>query len=180
MSNGEKVNMNRQEKEKFVADLNTRLTNAQGAFLVDYRGLNVEAMSQLRRELKKVDTEFKVVKNRLLKRASADTATASLVEHMEGPSAIALTSGNDVVAPAKVLVDFSKKDKKLNIKAAHISGKAIDLEGVRELSELPGRDVLLSQALSTMQGVPASLVRVLSGVIRGLLNVLKAIEAEKA
>lgn len=172
--------MDRQEKEKFVTDLKSWLTDARGTFLVDYRGLNVEAMSRLRRELNKVDTEFKVVKNRLLKRASTDTATALLVEHMEGPSAIALTSGDDVVAPAKVLVDFSKKDEKLNIKAAQISGKAIDVEGVRHLAELPGRDALLSQAFSAMQGVPASLVRVLSGVTRGLLNVLKAIEAEKA
>jgi large subunit ribosomal protein L10 len=170
--------MNRQEKDKFVVGLRRRLEKAQGTFLVDYQGLNVEVLSRLRKELKKVDAEFQVVKNRLLNLASQETDTALLKDHLRGPSAIALTYG-DVVVVAKILVNFDKDFEFFKIKTAQISGKVINAAAVERLARLPGRDVLLAQALSAMQAVPASLVRVLSGIIAKLLNVLKAIESEK-
>ena len=170
--------MNRQEKDKFVVGLRSRLEKAQGTFLVDYQGLNVEVLSRLRKELKKVDAEFQVVKNRLLNLASQETDTALLKDHLRGPSAIALTY-DDVVAVAKILVNFDKDFEFFKIKTAQISGKVINAAAVERLARLPGRDVLLAQALSAMQAVPASLVRVLSGIIAKLLNVLKAIESEK-
>jgi len=170
--------MNRQEKDKFVVGLRSRLEKAQGTFLVDYQGLNVEVLSRLRKELKKVDAEFQVVKNRLLNLASQETDTALLKDHLRGPSAIAITY-DDVVAVAKIVVNFDKDFEFFKIKAAQISGKVINAAAVERLARLPGRDVLLAQALSAMQAVPASLVRVLSGIIAKLLNVLKAIESEK-
>ena len=170
--------MKREDKERFIADLHDRLEKAQGTFLVDYQGLDVEAISRLRNELRKVETEFKVVKNRLLKLASQETDTHLLKEHMEGPSAIALTF-EDVVSPAKVLVGFAKESKHLQLKNCQISGKVVDPEGIKRLAELPGKDVLLAQTLSAMLAVPASLVRVLNGTVVKLLNVLKAIEQEK-
>jgi len=178
LSNGEEVNMKREDKERFIADLHDRLEKAQGTFLVDYQGLDVEAISRLRNELRKVETEFKVVKNRLLKLASQETDTHLLKEHMEGPSAIALTF-EDVVSSAKVLVGFAKESKHLQLKNCQISGKVVDPEGIKRLAELPGKDVLLAQTLSAMQAVPASFVRVLNGTVVKLLNVLKAIEQEK-
>ena len=154
--------MDRQEKKEFVADLRSRLEKAQGTFIVEYRGINVEGMSRLRKELKKADAELRVVKNRLLKLASRDTETELIKEQMQGPTAIAVTY-EDVVASAKVLVDFASDFKQLKIKGGQIAGR-----------------ILLAQTLSAMQAVPASMVRVLSGVIAKLLNVLKAIEQEKA
>ncbi|MFH1242586.1 MAG: 50S ribosomal protein L10 [Pseudomonadota bacterium] len=170
--------MKREEKERFVADLHSQLEKAVGAFLVNYQGLNVEALNRLRRELRKIDAEFRVVKNRLLKLASQGTDTEMIKEHMQGPSAVALTY-EDVVAPAKVLIGFAKDFKQFQIRNCQISGRVLDAEGVKRLAELPGRDVLLAQTLSVMQAVPTSLVRVLSGVMAKLLNVLKAIEREK-
>ncbi len=170
--------MKREEKQKFVADLHAWLEKAQGTFLVNYQGLDVETISRLRRELRNVDTEFKVVKNRLLKLASQETDTELLREHMEGPSAIALTY-EDVVAPAKVLVDFAKVANQLQLKVCQISGKIVDPEGIKRLASLPGKDVLLAQTLAAMQAVPASFVRALNGITVKLLNVLKAIEQEK-
>jgi large subunit ribosomal protein L10 len=172
------VKVDREDKRKLVADFHTRLEKAQGAFLMDYQGLNVETVNRLRKALREVDAEFQVVKNRLLKLACQGTDTALLEEQMRGPSAIAVTY-EDVVGPAKVLVDFSKEFKQLEIKSGQIMGKAIDAEGVKRLAELPGKDVLLAQVLTAMQGVPASLVRVLNGVLVKLLNVLKAIQQEK-
>jgi large subunit ribosomal protein L10 len=179
MSNGEEVNMDRQEKEKFVADLHGRLQKARGTFLVEYKGLDVESMNRLRKDLKKVDAEFQVVKNRLLKLASEETDTGLIKDHMHGPSAIAVTY-EDMVGTAKVLVDFAEQFKKLEIKNGQISGKVVDIDAIKRLAKLPGRDVLLAQTLSAMQAVPASFVRVLNGVVAKLLNVLTAIEQQKA
>ena len=170
--------MNRDEKIKFIDALHSRLEKAQGAFLVDYQGLNVGELNRLRGDLRKVDAEFEVVKNRLLKLASQDTETEAIADHMRGPSAIALTY-EDVIGPAKALVDFAKDVQKLKIKVGQISGKEIDEEGVKQLARLPGKDVLLAQALSVMQAVPTSFVRALSGVLANLMNVLKAVEEKK-
>jgi large subunit ribosomal protein L10 len=167
--------MERNEKKKFVADLHMRLGKAQGTFLVDYRGMNVEGMNRLRKDLKDVGAEFQVVKNRLFKLASQETETALIKDQMQGPSAVAITY-EDVVAPAKVLVKFSKDFKHLEIKGGQISGKVVDWGGINRLAELPGKDVLLAQAFSAMQAVPASLIWVLNGLIVKLLNVLKAVE----
>jgi large subunit ribosomal protein L10 len=179
LSIGEEVNMDRSEKEKFVADLHGRLEKAQGTFLVEYKGLNVESMNRLRKELKDVGSEFQVLKNRLLKLASEETDTALIKDQMKGPSALALTY-EDMVAPAKVLVGFAKDFEKLKIKSGQISGKVIDMAAIKRLAELPGKDVLLAQTLSAMQAVPASFVRVLNGILAELLNVLTAIEQQKA
>jgi large subunit ribosomal protein L10 len=177
-SNREEVNMNKEEKKELVADFHGRFENAQGTFLVDYKGLNVEAMSRLRKGLKEVGAEFQVVKNRLLKLACQGTDTALLKDQMRGPSGITVTY-EDLVGPAKVLIDFSREFKQLKIKSGQISGKAIDADAIRRLGELPGRDILLAQTLSAMQGLPVALVRVLNGMIAKLLNVLKAIQQEK-
>ena len=171
--------MNKQEKEIFIADMKIRLQRARATFLVDYQGLDVEAMNRLRRGLKNSDIEFQVVKNRLLRLASQDTDTALIQEHFVGPCALAITY-EDAVTPAKILVDQNKEMKQLKIKVGQIAGKVIDLEQIKRLAELPGRDVLLAQVLSAMQAVPTSLVRALNGVVVNLLNVLKAIEGEKS
>ena len=170
--------MNRREKEQFVAELHGRLEKAQGTFLVDYKGLNVEAMNRLRTQLKKAECEFHVVKNRLLKLASEETETVLIKDYMNGPSAITVTY-EDVVKAAKALVGFAKDSEQLAVKIGQISGKVIDAEAIKRLAELPGKDVLLAQALAAMEAVPASFLRVMNGVIINLLNVLKAIEQNK-
>jgi large subunit ribosomal protein L10 len=177
--NGEEVGMKKTEKEEFVAELHSRLENSPAAFLVDYQGLNVDAMNRLRNELRKAGAEFQVVKNRLLKLASRQTPGEVMESYMSGPSGITLAS-EDVVAPAKALVEFGKEFGQLKIKAGHISGKFTDPEGIKRLAELPSRDVLLAQTLSAMQAVPASFVRVLNGVTVKFINVLRAIEQQKA
>ena len=170
--------MNKKEKENFVEEMKGRLQKARATFLVDYKGLDVESVNSVRTALRKSETEFRVVKNRLLKLASLDTDTSSLKEYFKGPCALAITY-NDVVAPAKALIEESKKSENLNVKVGQISGKIMDLEGIKRLAELPSREVLLAQALSTMQAVPSSFVRVLNGVLVKFMNVLKAIERQK-
>ncbi|HKI50133.1 MAG TPA: 50S ribosomal protein L10 [Desulfobacteria bacterium] len=171
--------MKRQDKKELVESLHDRLEKAQGSYLVDYQGLGVESLNRLRRDLRAVNAEFAVVKNRLLKLASKNTDTELVLDLMQGPTAIALTY-DDVVGPAKALVDFAKEFQKLEIKGAQISGKQVDVAGVKTLAALPGRDVLLAQTLSVMQAVPTSFVRVLNGVMGQFMNVLKAIEEKKS
>lgn len=171
--------MDRNKKETFVTDMNGRLKRAQATFLVDYQGLDMPAMDKIRGELRKVDAEFQVVKNRLLKLASQDTDNKSIETYFTGPCAIAITYG-DVVSPAKALIDLTKEIKTLGIKVGQMSGRPMDFEDIKRLASLPGREQLLSQVLSAMQAVPTSMVRVLNGIILKLLFLLKAIESQKA
>ena len=170
--------MDKDTKKAFIDQMNERLKKAQATYVVDYQGLDVESMNQIRNELRKIDTEFYVIKNRLLKLASKDTDTESIADQFVGPCAIALTY-DDVVAPAKVLVDLEKDLDKLDIKVGQTSGKMMDLDGIKKLAKLPGREQLLAQVLSAMQAVPTSFVRVTNGVLGNFMNVLKAIETAK-
>jgi large subunit ribosomal protein L10 len=170
--------LNKKEKEEMVRQMADKLKTAQGAFLVSYQGLNVDTMTALRKELRKHRVDFQVVKNRLLKRASQDTGTSVIQEHFVGPCALAITY-DDVVTPAKVLIEQEKKSEYLKIKIGQIAGKVVELEGIKRLAELPGREVLLAQVLSAMQAVPVSLVRTLNGILTKLVFALKAIENKK-
>ena len=170
--------MNRTEKGTLIEELHKKVIDASGSFIVEYKGLNVEASNALRSNLSKTGAELRVVKNRLLKLATDGTESSSLYDYMRGPSAIVVAS-DDMVEVAKVLTEFAKVNTNLIVKAGQISGKVVDAEGVKRLAALPGRDVLLAQVLAAMQAVPTSMVRVLSGIPRKFLYVLKAIEDQK-
>lgn len=170
--------MNRKDKAQIVADLHERLAKAQIVVLTDYKGLNVAAITDLRRKLTEANIDYRVVKNTLIRRAAADTDAALMSEHFIGPSALAL-GYEDPVAPAKVLTEFAADNDKLEIKIAVMEGKVIDMAGIKALSSLPSKEVLLSQLLSAMNGVPTNLVRALNDVPVRLLNVLQAIKDQK-
>ena len=170
--------MDKDKKKAFIDEMNERLKKARATFVVDYQGLDVESMNKIRGELRKINTELFVVKNRLLKLASKDTETESIAEQFVGPCAVAV-SYDDVVAPAKALVDLEKDLAKLEIKVGQTSGKMMDIEGIKRLAKLPGREQLLAQVLSAMQAVPTSFVRVTNGALGNFMNVLKAIETAK-
>jgi large subunit ribosomal protein L10 len=170
--------LKREEKKQIVEDLNGRFAKSTLVILTDFKGLDVAAVSDLRRKLKEAGVEYKVAKNTLMARASADTPVAVLRDHFQGPGAVAI-GYHDPVAPAKILTKFAEDTKRLEIRAAVLNGKLIAPMEIKALAALPSRDVLLGQLLSVMQEVPASLVRVLAGVPRGLLNVLTALKDQK-
>jgi large subunit ribosomal protein L10 len=165
-------------KEKVILDLKERLGRAYGTFLIDYQGLKVEDLTRLRRELQEVNVEFQVVKNRLLAIASRGTGTEVLQDHLTGPCALAITY-DDVVVPAKVLAKFTEDYEKLEIKIAQINGNIVELPAIKRLAQLPTREVLLSQLLFALSGVPTSFVRLLCEIPRRLVTVLDAIKGEK-
>ena len=166
------------QKKELVTALAEDFKRSKIVLVTDYKGLDVDAVTKLRSELTKSNIDFRVVKNTLLRRASVDNDVALITDLFTGPTAIAV-SYDDPVAPAKIISDFVKENAKLEIKGAVMEGKAIGPEGIKALSSLPPREVLLAQVLSTLNGVPTNFVRVLSAVPTGLLNVLQAIKDQK-
>ena len=170
--------MKLEAKQKITEDLHERLAKSVIIVLTDYKGLDVTSINDLRRKLREANIEYQVVKNTLLVRAAEDTEVAVLKDHFKGPSAIAI-SYDDPVAPAKVLTQFAKDNKELEIKVGVLNGKVLDAQAIKALANLPSREVLLAQFLSTLNAVPTSFVRVLAEVPRSMLNVLTAIKDQK-
>ena len=170
--------MKLEEKKQIVEDLRGRFAKSSVVILTDFKGLDVASVSELRRRLKEAGIEYKVVKNTLMARASQDTPISVLKDHFKGPGAVAI-GYHDPVAPAKILTKFADDSKKLEIRAAVLNGKLIDLGGIRALAALPSREVLLGQLLAVMLEVPTSVVRVLAGVPRGLVNLLAALKDQQ-
>ena len=167
-----------ENKKKIVEDLKKKFATTKVVIVTNYKGLNVAQMTELRRNLSEAKVEFQVVKNTLLTRASKDTDAELLADVFKGPSGIAL-SFDDPVAPAKILTQFAKDNKKLEIKAGVMNGKMMNLDAITALSKLPSREELLAQVLSTMNAVPTGFVRALADVPRRMVNVLNAIKDQK-
>lgn len=174
--------MKLEKKKEIVGELHEKFLKSRIVILTDYKGLNVETMNSLRRKLRESGSEYQVVKNTLLVRASEGTDVAPVQPYFKGPTAVAF-SYDDPVAPAKALVAFAKDHKKLEIKAAFLKsgkqGKVLDMKDIKALSDLPSREVLLSQVLSAMNGVPAAFLRVLVNIPQKFLYVLQAIKEQK-
>jgi large subunit ribosomal protein L10 len=166
------------EKKRIAVDLQGRFEKSAIVILTDYKGLDVSSMNALRRKLREANTEYQVVKNSLLVRAAEGNDVTLIKDHFTGPSAIAL-SYDDPVAPAKVLTEFVKEHKAFEIKVGVLNGKVVDLNGIKALSALPSREVLLAHVLSAVNAVPTSLVTALSDVPRRFLNVVQAIKDQK-
>lgn len=171
--------MDRGTKEQVAAELHERLKDFKIAVLAGYSGMDVAKMTALRVALRKSNVELRVVKNTLLSIASRGTELSVLEGQFTGPLTVAIAHGDEVDA-TKTLIDFAKKNEKLQIKAAVMGGRALSPEQLKVLAELPSREVLLGQLLSVMVAAQTSLVRVLSGVSRDFVQVLNAYKEKKA
>ncbi len=171
--------MNRTEKEQVVQDLSQRLSDTQAVFLADYRGINVEQATQLRRELTQAGVEYRVVKNNLLKLAAQGTPSEEIQSYCAGPTSIAL-SGADPVAPAKILSKFAKEIDAFELKVGVLSGQLLTVAEISALAELPSREELLAKALSSMNAPVTNFVGTMAAIPRSLVQVLNAIGQNKA
>ncbi|MDU2065458.1 MAG: 50S ribosomal protein L10 [Sporomusaceae bacterium] len=166
------------EKKQVVAELKEKLAATKGAVLVNYRGLTVAQDTKLRRKFREAGVEYFVAKNTMLRLAAAEAGIEGLDSHLEGPSAIAIST-TDPVAPAKVVAEFLKENKVMEIKAGLVEGQVIDAAGVKALADLPSREVLLSRVLAGMQSPIVGFVNVLQGSIRNLVYALEAVRQQK-
>ena len=170
--------INKVKKDEIVADLHERLSRSKVAIMTDYKGLNVEAITKLRNELRNSGAEFQVAKNSLVKLAVKGTNLEGLEKYLQGPRAVALAY-DDPVAPAKALVNFAKDNDKLEIIGGVLESKVITQDEIQNLAKLPSREELLASVLYAMNAVPTGLVQVLAAVPRNLLNALVAIRDKK-
>ncbi|MBE3570517.1 MAG: 50S ribosomal protein L10 [Bacillales bacterium] len=139
-----------EKKKQIVDEITEKFKNSVSTIVVDYRGLNVAEITELRKQLREAGVEFKVYKNTLTRRAAEEAELTEINDVLTGPNAIAF-SNDDVVAPAKILNNFAKENEALEIKVGVIEGKVVSLEEIKALAELPSREGLLSMLLSVLQ-----------------------------
>ena len=139
-----------QAKQEAVDVITSKLRESATTVVADYRGLNVSQVTELRKQLREAGIEFQVLKNSLLRRATSAAELSELDEVLTGPTAVAFST-DDVVAPAKILNDFAKKNDALKLKGAVVEGRVIGVDEIKALAELPSREGLLSMLLSVLQ-----------------------------
>lgn len=159
-------------KVRAVEELRRRLDGAKTVVLTEYRGLTVQQLSELRRQLRAVSAQYRVVKNRLARIAVGATELEGLARHLTGPTGL-VVSREDPVAVAKALTAFTRAHQALRVKAGVVDGQVLEADGLRALAELPSRDALRAQLAGALQGPLAQLVGLLTAPQRELAFILE-------
>lgn len=171
--------MERATKEKLVSEFKERFDRAEAAFVTEYKGVTVEDVSQLRKTLKEGGGEMKVVRNTMARVASKGTDVEGLSEYFKGQVSISL-SYEDPAHTAKALTEFAKVNENLVIKAGILSGKVIDINQIKALSELPSKPELLGQIAGLLNNIPTAVARSLAGVPTKVVTGVQAYHDSKS
>lgn len=157
------MNKNRQMKEAKVAEIKEKLEKSQSVILASYQGLTVEEDTQLRKNLREAGVEYKVYKNTLVILAAKELGLEGIVEYLEGPVAIAF-GYEDVTVAARVLNDFAKDHKKLELKAGIVEGEIYDTDKIKQLATIPSKEVLIAKLLGSIKSPISSFARVINAI----------------
>jgi large subunit ribosomal protein L10 len=171
------VNMNRDEKTAVIEEIAAQIEGAGAIFAVDYRGISVTQAAQLRGRLREADAVFRVVKNRLTKRAAEQAGEDRLAELLEGPTALAFVHG-DTAQAAKAISTFSREHGVLAFKGGFMDALSLDEENFKSIARLPSRDVLNGQLAGVVASPLTGLVRGLNGLVSGLAIQLQQIQEQ--
>ena len=166
------------EKAEAISDLTSRLKASSTAVLADYRGMTVGQMRELRSKLRDGGVEMVVVKNTLARRAAKAAGYEPLSGELVGPIAM-LFAAEDVSAPARILNDYIRANRKMVIKGGLLEGQLVKADTVVELADLPSREVLLSRLLGAMQAPLGNLANVLQAPLSKLARTLDAVRNQK-
>jgi len=165
--------LNRTEKEQVISELHEKMARAKAAIVAEPKGLDVATVTELRKKLRDSKVEYRVVKNTLAARAAKGTSLELVAEKFVGPTALVM-SYDDVIVPAKLLVDFMKDREKLAIRTAVIEGKIVDAKGVQALAKLPGLQELRAQIAAMIAQPATKLARIIGTPGQQLARVLGA------
>lgn len=169
-----------EKKKQMVADLSERIKSSCAGVIVDYKGINVEDDTKLRKELREAGVEYTVVKNTILGRAAQDAGLDGLDSVLEGTTAIA-TSVDDYVASARILGKYADSHNNFSLKSGYLDGEVISLEKLIALSKLPSREVLLATVCNVFNAPIAAFARAVQAIVdKGGVDACEAAEAEAA
>lgn len=171
-------NMPNAQNKEMLASIKEDLDGVSAMWVVDYRGLTVKEMQQLRREIRETGSVLKVYKNTLVHLALSEAELPTLDDMLAGPSAFVF-SGNDVAASAKALKTFAKANENLEIKGGLMEGAAVSAAEVEAIASLPSREQLMAQIAGAISGVARGLATTINGVPRGMAQVIKAVADQK-
>ena len=157
------MNKNREIKEAKVAEIKEKLEKAQTVVLASYQGLTVEEDTQLRKNLREAGIEYKVYKNTLVTRAAKELGIEGISEYLNGPVSMAF-GYEDVTAPARILNDFAKDHKKLELKAGLVEGEIYDKAKLEKLASIPSKEVLIAKLLGSIKSPLSNFAYLLSAI----------------
>ena len=173
------MSANFEAKKVVVEEIKQKIQDAKSVVFVKFNGLTVAQDTELRREFRKNNVEYKVLKNTLIRRAFNDLGVTAFDDDLNGPTSVAF--GADETGAAKVIVDAVKKyDDKVAIKCAYVEGNKVDEKGVKELAAMPSKEQLVAKMLGSLQAPIANFVGVLSAMPRSLVIALNAIAEKNA
>ena len=165
-------------KKQIVEEIKEKVDKAQSIVLVDYRGLNVDELTNLRRNYKEAGVDYKVYKNTMMRFAFKEAGFEQFNEYLTGPNAVAF-GFDDPVQAAKITEEFAKNHDKLEIKAGIVDDKIIGEEEIKNLASLPSKEVIIAQALCGLNAPITGFANVLQGTIRNLVYALNAVKEKQ-
>jgi large subunit ribosomal protein L10 len=170
--------MNREQKAVAIEEIVAQIDESQAIFAVDYRGISVPQVAELRAKLRDADATFKVVKNSLTERAADQAGAETLKQYLAGPTALTFVRG-DAATAAKAIADYARATQLLPFKGGLMDGGALDVDQLRSLSRLPSRDVLYGQLVGVVASPVSGLVRTLAALVGGLASALGQVQQKK-